>query len=445
MQVDHWMTFSTFAEQRFFIYPTPQTYKGVIINANMIAHAPDGMTAFLLEKTKTANFIINPLTHAFQHNIKYILSNKEGEIKSSIRKLAEEYGSPFIDIVGKRSINSNDFQNAKKRKEMTARCIEFQRNKLQSSNMTNDIDKYLTKTERILNPYVIIPPYFYLTELSYKDWVSIMKDCVSDVINIKRKEEKLFVAIVISQGVLSNRSIINKIVSYFPNVNGFLVWVDNFDEQAASMLQLKNFIYLCKKLKGSSNNEVINLHGGYFSILMAGKAGNNILSGVAHGPEFGEYRSVVPVGGGIPIAKYYIPKLYSRIKYRDAAYILDALNWLKNSDIFHQNVCSCPMCEEVINGNIDNFSKFGLTKTKEIKRKGKTGILEYPLKNTKEICLKHYLNVKKEEYNKVIDWTKKDLLSELENNQNLFKDVTGIEFVSYLEKWKKALNSVSGI
>ncbi len=53
MNIDHWMIFSTFAEQVYFIYPTIETYKGVIINGNMATYAPDGLAAFLLEKTKT--------------------------------------------------------------------------------------------------------------------------------------------------------------------------------------------------------------------------------------------------------------------------------------------------------------------------------------------------------------------------------------------------------
>ena len=77
MSVDHWMTFGTFAEQRYFIYPSPDTYTGVIINANMVAHAPSGLAAFLLEKTrKDFPYIIDPLTHAFQHDVSILLDDK---------------------------------------------------------------------------------------------------------------------------------------------------------------------------------------------------------------------------------------------------------------------------------------------------------------------------------------------------------------------------------
>lgn len=68
MRVEHWMMFGTFAQQRHFIYPSSDTYNGVLINGNMAAYAPSGLGGFLLEKTKDLRYIIDPLTHAFQHS-----------------------------------------------------------------------------------------------------------------------------------------------------------------------------------------------------------------------------------------------------------------------------------------------------------------------------------------------------------------------------------------
>ena len=443
MKIDHWMTFGTFAQQRFFIYPSPSTYKGVIINANMVAHAPAGMAEFLLERTDTAAFIIDPLTHAFQHDPNFIMSEKDGTkiVKSSINQLAEEYESPFIDTVGKRPITPNDFDNINQRKNMVFKCINFQREKLQSSRSIAEIGKYLSKSQQELKPFALISPYFYLTETHYKEWIDLMKKCLLDTLELKTEKEKVFVALVISQGVLGEEKILDKLVSKFSdtNVDGFLIWVDNFDEQSASIKELKNFIYLCRKLKNKSN-EIINLHGGYFSILTAGKLGDAALSGVAHGPEFGEYRSVIPVGGGVPIAKYYIPKLYSRTKYRDAVNILKTLGWLKDTSTFYKNVCSCEICKTTISKDTGNFILFGVSKSKTFERRGSLVSVEYPIKETGDRCLKHYLNTKKDEYNKAVTLSEKELLSELITNQKIFEKVIGIDSVGYLEKWRKAFN-----
>ena len=91
MPIDHWMMFGTFAEQRHFTYPTKDTYNGAIINGNMAAHAPDGLAVFLLEKTSNLPYIIDPLTHAFQHDPEMICTG-DGEPKSSIKALGDAFG-----------------------------------------------------------------------------------------------------------------------------------------------------------------------------------------------------------------------------------------------------------------------------------------------------------------------------------------------------------------
>ena len=61
MNVNNWMMFGTFAEQRHFAYPTRDPCEGAIIDGNMVAHAPDGLATFLLEKTSGLKYIIDPL------------------------------------------------------------------------------------------------------------------------------------------------------------------------------------------------------------------------------------------------------------------------------------------------------------------------------------------------------------------------------------------------
>ena len=65
-----------------------------------VAHAPDGLGGFLLEKTHNPPYLIDPLTHAFQHELSAV-TNSEGNVKSSIMKLAEAYGEPILSSVGK--------------------------------------------------------------------------------------------------------------------------------------------------------------------------------------------------------------------------------------------------------------------------------------------------------------------------------------------------------
>src|SRR5436853_4415182 len=105
MPIEHWMMFGTFAEQRYFIYPTSDTYKGVVINGNMAAYAPDGLAAFLIERTNLTYFV-DPLTHAFQHNPSFVLGT-DGQPKSSISELALIYdpkGEHIRQLVGNKPL-----------------------------------------------------------------------------------------------------------------------------------------------------------------------------------------------------------------------------------------------------------------------------------------------------------------------------------------------------
>ena len=76
---------------------------------------------------------------------------------------------------------------------------------------------------------------------------------------------------------------------------------------------------------------------------------------MAHGPEFGEYRPVVPVGGGIPISRYYVPLLHSRVRYNDATQMFAAKSWLDEVSGFLTNVCDCAVCADTLDNDIENF------------------------------------------------------------------------------------------
>src|SRR5215213_6431298 len=164
MPIDHWMMFATFAEQRHFIYPSKQTYQGVIINGNMVAHAPDGLAAFILERTDAIRYIINPITHAFQHDPSY-LTDTEGNLKSSIHTLVEIYGEPLKSIIGRRPVLPRDLRDDTVFSAFVKRCLEFQDQKLAASMAQSDVMKYLefdASKEKIGSPYALVPPFFYI-------------------------------------------------------------------------------------------------------------------------------------------------------------------------------------------------------------------------------------------------------------------------------------------
>lgn len=438
------MTFGTFAEQRFFIYPDVNTYDGVIINANMVAHAPEGLAAFLLEKTNQKPYIIDPLTHAFQHDPTHITKiNDDGsvETKSSIKTLSNNYGNAIKDIVGKRPLFPRDL--TENLNEFVDSCIKFQKTHLSSLMANRDSNKYLlfASDDLTLTPYALVAPYFYMTEFTAKDWLSVLIKSAQRAKEIE-PNYKVFSAIVVSRGVILNDDLIKDIVSNFNNINidGFLLWIDGLEEHNASAAELKGLLSLADGLRKDETRELINLHGSYFSILAGGgQIRNKSFSGVAHGPEFGEFRSVVPVGGGIPIARYYIKSLHNRVKYRDAVKYLLEKNLLESCNIYYRDVCDCTECRRTLNGNPNNFTLFGKSDTKLVKRNSGYVTMEYPTRETKDRCLKHYLEVKKTEYDFARTAPKSEIVQDLNKGIDEYEEIAGLDFVTYLDTWRRVL------
>jgi hypothetical protein len=183
------------------------------------------------------------------------------------------------------------------------------------------------------------------------------------------------------------------------------------------------------------------LHGGYFSVLAAGVLGDSAMSGVAHGPEFGEHRSVIPVGGGIPIARYYVPQLHARMRYRDTLRLLRAKGWLRDAETFHGSVCDCNECRRTISGDIANFRAFGVGEVKPVRRGTGIARIEYPTEETKKRCLRHYLQRKAIEYQFAATANAEQIREDLREGVREFEEVAGLEQVAHLDVWNNVLST----
>lgn len=439
MSVDHWMMFGTFAQKDYFEYPKVGTYKGVVINANMAAHAPAGLASFLLEKTVASRYLIDPLTHGFQHDPKAV-QNRDGSIKSSVLGIAEAYGDPVSSLVGKRALLPKDLEDAGVLRDFSRRVVEFQRDHVRQRMKDSDAAKYLGDDEVDVQPYALVAPYFYLSETTFDRWLPVNLAAASSSKDVAG-DSKLFVSLVISKGVLADNELRERLVESYVGleVDGYLIWIDDLYEVAASIHELMSLADLGQKLS-SSGREVINLHGSYFSVLASSDSAGSCFSGVVHGPEFGEHRAVVPVGGGIPISRYYVPDLHVRFKYRDAVDLFSVAGWLGSDVHFHDKVCNCPECRDVISGQVANFVKFGEGNTKDVKRRNGFVRMQFPTKAAQDRCLRHYLQCKSREYVFAAnsDWATID--ASLEDAVGKYQGYVGLDQVGHLVKWKRVLS-----
>lgn len=84
------------------------------------------------------------------------------------------------------------------------------------------------------------------------------------------------------------------------------------------------------------------------------------------------------------------------------------------------------------------FHLFGEGNARTVKRGARFVRMEYPTRETKERCLKHYLNCKKAEYKLVSKSSKEELREHLKSSKDKFKAYYGEE-ISYLDVWGKVL------
>jgi len=416
----HFIRYGTNAEKKY-ILDFIDSFDGIAFNANMVSMYAGSIANFLYHNKKLKYFI-DPLTHSFAHNLGF-LRNENGEIKKSLKKLSKHYGIDNIILEQNRPLKANDFTNEFV-EAFFNNVIEFQENIIHK-NLDNEYKELIEYIGVKKEPFCIIAPYFYMDGYNYEEWKNI---------NLKfmnLAKEKFYSQIVITKELLYKNDFIDEILEVANQTKGVFYWIDNFDETKASKSDLKKLIEFVEKIEV----EKYNLYGGYFSQLLKFKS----LNGVVHGLEYGESREVVPVGGGIPVAKYYLPAIKKRLKAEEIIEVIFAKD-IKNSKIFKDKICSCKKCEEIVGNKlkeiIESFlSIFAITKT----FKHKDRIREYPDQESKINSLYHYLFVKDDEFFKINTHSLDYLLNELENSYKEFEPIFADGFLEYLKIWREVL------
>lgn len=442
-KIIHFLRYGTHQERDLFLDGTGRaTYDAVMINANMLAYTPKAMSAFALRLNKP--FFIDPQTHAFQHGFEFV--SKNGIPKQSIQNLATLYGEPvFSALTNGGAISNTDFISHGVITSFVEKVMAFQLENIHTLVTTGPEADYINfamedtssgLSKENITPRGVIAPYLYIGDsdndsLSTNNLFLIeSKKQITD----KKLDIPLIAQIVMSKNSLINQAFRKSIIDVYKNapVNAIFIWVDEFDETEVSEEFLEGFKTMVSEL-AVTGKKIVNLYGGYFSILLT-KVKNG-LSGVCHGMEYGESRKVVPVGGGLPRAKYYFPPLHKRLRSEDFRRIVIAnTGWdlgTKNVN-FKKEVCDCDQCVD-----IDQYSE---TQTYQIK--SKTGSVrrgETSTSAAKEHSLLHYLVNKKKEYDYVINNTLDILIENLRQAKEKYEPSAGKENTDHLDRWINVL------
>ncbi|HUS49624.1 MAG TPA: hypothetical protein VMZ91_05630 [Candidatus Paceibacterota bacterium] len=461
----HFLRYGTNAGQKYFHTDgLDSLYDAVVINANMIAFSPAALANFVVKKTTNKPFFIDPITHAFQHNQSFICDKSGSKIKKSISKLIDAYGEDLKNIVCKES--EKDYLSKKRLypsdinsrfiKSFTQNVLDFQKN-VSKEKKVDEYKDYIDfanqedpslELETRLEPEFLVAPYFYLDDLA---WLDNNIGMIEEAKKIEY-EKDIFAQIVIDKTIIEKAAMgddvhFNKIIKSYQecSADGFLVWIDDYSEHHEITENLNKYVEFLKGIKNGTNKKIYSLYGSYFSIMLTHpKIG--VLDGVCHGLEYGEARAVVPVGGGIPTAKYYFYPLHKRI---DEA---EMFNFLTSEIVsnFCQDICDCTVCKTIMKNEdyIKRFNEnFGNTEESRIKmRNGGFITRHYPSTKTKDNSLRHYLLMKYKEFNNVINLDNLDTIKDqLKNDYAKYKNSFNSSDTKHLIEWKKALDKCSNI
>ncbi len=438
----HVMLYGTFKENRYFLKEYRESFDLIAFNANIIAHAPESMGNFIAS-LRNKNYFIDPQTHAFQQPTNMVKTKKDDTwvLKKSIEKLAKQYGPLIESKAGIARISPSDF-TPDNISILCKNVINFQLNSIKESLSESDEKELLQHIGEDVKPLIIIAPYLYIEPDNFEAEININGEFINKSMEIVSSfnpidKRQVYAEIILAKEVLydneKQKEVLRKYTSC--NADGFIIWIDEFSETKVSQTALHKYIDFLKQLE-RCKKPIINMHGSFFSIALASKA-IALLAGVGHGIEYGENRPVIPVGGGVPLAKFYFPRFYERVRYDpDATNIILEMDWIKDERTYFRKVCPCNTCKNIIKDKLEyGFQKYGDTKISE--KNGKA----YPTSDALDLSRKHYLNTKILEYEYCKFKSKDDIIGSITENEKEASKIKSYSF-THLPKWSSSLSDI---
>ncbi len=389
-------------------------FDAVIFNATIVAYS--GSSVSDLVSVHKNQYIVDPQTHIFQHDISAIQTlNKQGDVV--IRKSVEKYINELpielskILLVDKRPLSIEDI--VPQIDSLTNSTYVFQTEYVQSFIKKKEYDKYLEFVNVGPQPKLVIAPYFMLKSIYSTDdiasWLAINRTCLNSFIKRNNGQYEVSAQIVMDADILLKNNILDKLKETY-SISGYsyiFLWIDNFDSfEADNNLRLA-FSNLISMFTGIGK-KVIMAYGGYDSILLCNKEIPNRLYGVAQSVGYGEARNITPVGGGLPTNKYYFFPIHRRLKFDAAANILRNRGYFSKKKSqqeyaadYYSYICDCKQCHEVIKNDIDNFDDYNDSIPFVVK--GRYGDIKRnrPTTNANLIAALHFLYCKTREWDDV--------------------------------------------
>jgi len=209
----------------------------------------------------------------------------------------------------------------------------------------------LKKPDYNLNPRApmyVIPPYLIIEDTDNAEYRDYLKFNVKSIMYAKKLTKAPLLGIVaIGDEILQDINKLKEVLmAYLINIecDAYGVWVTGLNEATDKDFLLGRYVSLFLTLKRRSNKPVINLYGGYFSLILSAL---NILDGVVFGIGYAEYRDPRMEAGPVAVNRYYNPLTHT-------------FESIRRMSIFYRLMpslmCRCKVCKDKTPDQIMNLN-----------------------------------------------------------------------------------------
>ena len=421
------LRYNTGTDKKAFI-EFKDEFNAVIFNSTIVAFS--GAAIADLVSVHKNRYIIDPQTHIFQHNTSAIKSKSQKtgnlEVKKSVEKYLDELPNIFKDIliVKDRPVTIPEILSDKF--ELAEAVYQFQTRFITKFIEKKEYNKYLDFVDARPRPKLLIAPYFMLkNEYSADDtesWLGANKELLSIFSSKHSDPNEIAAQFEIDKKILLRKELCTLVSNTYAenNCKYVFIWIDDFNSFSAKREERKAFYNLLAAFREVGKKPIM-AYGGYDSILLCHKEIKNRLYGVAQSIGYGEQREITPVGGGLPVNKYYFYPLHQRLKFSDAAQILQKCGYF-NEDVayqlrtadYYKYICNCDECHQVINTDINNFNHYNESTPFTFKNSGV--MRNRPTTDATFIAAKHFLWCKINEWNSIANYPLSEIINELLRN-----------------------------
>ena len=392
-------------------YDTDDAYfDGLAINAHIIAHNAKAFLA--LQLTHPKPYFILPDLHYFQFYSNDYFDNHKGGIKTSWEKLLTSYPAILATTLAQhRPLVPGDLSVSNSLEVFCRGVLQFQQTALNQPFQA--LSRLISAGAQCPRPEFLVSPYFYFDTVGDQSYdLALSANRTSAGL---KGTDRLFVCVCCSKDNL-NANNINRIVTDFnqSSIDGFLVWLDDFDETAASEQDLRGLKILISEL-AATGRPVINLFGGHFSALLNLQGLTAYGSGICTKDSL-PARPIIQTGGpaGGPIPLYYIPRLHTKLVQEEARRLIGQIPQL---------VCDCDICQN-------------------------NRVLDMPNQSSSERSLlrrlmrRHFLHVRSRQLAQMNSLTPPSIIAEISGSAALVSGIPAIFDGRFLGRWVRVLTSL---